>query len=155
MIKRNPGVFVLFALTVLSIILLEYLNIYDVKTLYIDVNEDTILTGILTFSTLTTAFLFFSFSIVPLLISTSNLYKDFGFDIKYVERLILYIFLFLLLSILTILLMIFDWNIIMKIFFIIWVSLFITSTASILSLVILLLKTVDKQIKVKTVKNKK
>lgn len=155
MIRRNPGVFILFFSTLLVFILLDSFNIYDIDTLYIDINRDTILTGVLTFSTLTTAFLFFSFSIVPLLISTSNLYKDFGFDIKYVERLILYIFLFLLLSILTILLMIFDLNIIIKIFFIVWMSLFITSTLSILSLVTLLLKTVNEKIKDKTTDNER
>src|SRR5699024_2863800 len=118
------------SLTFLVIILLDFFNIYDINKLYINIAKDTILTGVLTFSTLTTAFLFFSFSVVPLLVSTSNLYKAFGFDIKYVERLIIYIFLFLLLSILTLFLMIFDLNIIIKTLFIVWMSLFITSTLS-------------------------
>lgn len=150
MLKRNLHVFLIFIAIIIVTLFLDCFDIYHTKNIFVKVNNESVLTGVLTFSTLTTAFLFFSFSIVPLLIATSNLYKDFGFDIKYAERLILYIFLFLWLSILTLLLMTFSWNIIIKYLFVTWISLFITSTVSILLLIIFLLSTVNKKIKEKT-----
>lgn len=148
MISRNKSTFFIFVL--LLIFQIFFLNGKIESTIK---NYDTnqfldFLSALVSYSSLTTAFLFFISTLIPLFNDKNDLYKIFKTDIKLLESIMLVTLLFMMSSIFSLLIFFFTvMKIDINIWFIhIWLNMNVTATISLIVVIINFLKDINNEL---------
>ncbi|MBF2779949.1 hypothetical protein QI045_05180 [Staphylococcus saprophyticus] len=104
MLKRNRKIIVYFIIVFIILFVVQKINLINVNQLIENKDYSSYLESIISFSSFTTAFLFFSVSLIPVLNKGIKFFKEFDMEYRILEDILINSFMFLIVTLSTLVL---------------------------------------------------
>ncbi|MGE0975337.1 hypothetical protein ACQE30_09940 [Staphylococcus cohnii] len=104
MLKRNRKIIVYFIIVFIILLVVQKINLINVNQLIENKDYSSYLESIISFSSFTTAFLFFSVSLIPVLNKGIKFFKEFDMEYRILEDILINSFMFLIVTLSTLVL---------------------------------------------------
>lgn len=148
MLKRNRKIIVYFIIVFIILFVVQKINLINVNQLIENENYSSYLESIISFSSFTTAFLFFSVSLIPVLNKGIKFFKEFDMEYRILEDILINSFMFLIVTLSTLVLyflLLIDYQI-NQFVIILWLTLLIVASYLLTSILYSLIKEVGNKI---------
>lgn len=148
MLKRNKKTIVYFIIVFIILFVVQKINLINVNQLIENENYSSYLESIISFSSFTTAFLFFSVSLIPVLNKGIKFFKEFDMEYRILEDILINSFMFLIVTLSTLVLyflLLIDYQI-NQFVIILWLTLLIVASYLLTSILYSLIKEVGNKI---------
>ncbi|MEB7408016.1 hypothetical protein FPV13_07785 [Mammaliicoccus sciuri] len=148
MLKRNRKIIVYFIIVFIILFVVQKINLINVNQLIENKNYSSYLESIISFSSFTTAFLFFSVSLIPVLNKGIKFFKEFDMEYRILEDILINSFMFLIVTLSTLVLyflLLIDYKI-NQFVFTLWLTLLIVASYLLTLILYSLIKEVGNKI---------
>ncbi|MCJ0913173.1 hypothetical protein MTW86_01100 [Mammaliicoccus sciuri] len=148
MLKRNRKIIVYFIIVFIILFVVQKINLINVNQLIENKDYSSYLESIISFSSFTTAFLFFSVSLIPVLNKGIKFFKEFDMEYRILEDILINSFMFLIVTLSTLVLyflLLIDYKI-NQFVFTLWLTLLIVASYLLTLILYSLIKEVGNKI---------